>query len=299
MFCMLKTLGDVLIGTTLVRELKKDYPDSEIHVFTNKMYGELFSNNPEVFEIHAPDDWNPNLLFMQMASGEYDKVFCPIQQRRECNAWHQIEETRHQNLLDFYWMRMGRHRPITERECYLFPTDADFLKASEHITLDVPRVAIHTTSGVESKDWPYFDRLVEELRVAGYGVVQVGGRDDKKVKGAVDLCGKMTFLELAAFLSQTAAFVGLDSGVSYIADAMKTPTIVIQGSTNPLTSGPISNRVIHLFAKETGYADCQVIRCHANCRHEVNCNTKISVQDVLSKLEPILETWKKPIPTGV
>lgn len=299
MFCLLKTLGDCILGTTLVHELKKDYPNSEIHVFTNKIYGELFSNNPDVAEIHAPDDWNPNLLFMQMGSCEYDKIFCPIQTRRECNAWHQFEETRHQNLLDFYWKRMGRHRPITERECYLYPSAEDFEKSKDFISLDVPRVAIHTTSGVQTKDWPYFTELVEELRKAGYGTVQVGGREDKKVKGAVDLCGKMTFLELAAFLSQTAAFVGLDSGVSYIADAMKTPTIVIQGSTDPVTSGPISSRVIHLFAKETGYADCQVIRCHANCRHEINCNTKITVQNVLDKLEPILETWRKPIPVGV
>lgn len=297
MFVMLKTLGDVVLGSTIVRELKADYPDSEIHVYTNKMYGELFNGNPDVTEIHAPDDWNANLLFMQM--DKYDKVFCPIQTRPECNAWHQIEETRHQHLVDFYWQRMGRHRLITERECYIYPSEADFKASSEHISMDVPRVAIHTTTGVKTKDWPYFADLTDELRKAGYGVVQVGGRGDAKIEGAVDLTGKMTFLELAAFLSKCAAFVGLDSGVSYIADAMKTHTIVIQGSTNPITSGPISSRVVHLFAKETGYADCQVIRCHANCRHEINCNTKIKVDDVLNSLEPILNGWKKPIPVGV
>lgn len=299
MMVMIKTLGDVLLATTIVRELKVDYPDSEIHVYTNKVYGEIFQNNPDVAEIHAPDDWNANLIFMQMGSGNFDKVFCPIQVRPECNAWHQIEETRHQHLVDFYWNRMGRHRPITVRECYLYPSEEDFKKASEHISTDVPRIAIHSTTGVATKDWSYFDSLTGELKEAGYGVVQVGAKQDKQVAGAVDLRGKMGFLELGAFLSKCAAFVGLDSGVSYIADAMKVPTIVIQGSTDPVTSGPISPRVIHLYAKETGYADCQVIRCHSNCRHEVNCNTKITVENVLDKLEPILETWRKPIPVGV
>jgi ADP-heptose:LPS heptosyltransferase len=167
------------------------------------------------------------------------------------------------------------------------------------MSLDVPRIAIHSTTGVVTKDWPYFDQLSEELRKVGYGVVQVGGVNDRLVSGAVDLRGKLGLLELASFLSKCAAFVGLDSGVSYIADAMKIPTIVIQGSTNPVTSGPISNRVIHLFVKETGYQDCQEIRCHANCRQQVNCITKISVSEVMDALEVPLSIWKKPIEAGV
>lgn len=299
MFVMLKTLGDVLLGTTIVRELKNEFPGSEIHVYTNKVYGEIFSNNPDVAEVHAPDDWNANLLFMQMGSEGYDRVFCPIQVRPECNSWHQREQTRHQHLLDFYWRRMGMHRQITERECYIFPSAVDSEKAEEHITTDVPRIAVHSTSGVATKDWPYFDELVEELRRAGYGTVQVGGRDDKRVNGSVDLRGRMGFMELAAFLSKCAAFVGLDSGVSYVADAMKVPTIVIQGSTDPVTSGPISSRVVHLFAKETGFSDCQVVRCHSNCHHDRNCNTGVTVKHVLERLESILDSWKKPIPAGV
>lgn len=299
MFVMLKTLGDVVVSTTIVRELKKEYPNSEIHFYTNPIYRNILENNPDVSEIHASDDWNTDMLFMEMASRDYDLVFAPYQSRPECNAWHQLEATRHQHLVDFYWWRMGMHKPISERECYLYPSPTDFLKASDFISMDVPRIAIHTTTGVGTKDWPFFKELVEDLRKAGYGCVQVGAATDKLAEGAVDLRGKMTFLELAAFISKCAAFVGLDSGLSYISDAMKTPTIVIQGSTSPVTSGPISSRVSHLFVKETGYEDCQVIRCHTNCRQSVNCITKISVSDVLSAIEPYVDSWKKPIPVGI
>lgn len=299
MFAMLRTLGDVVLGTTIVHELKKEYPNSEIHFYTNKPYANLIQNNPDVFEIHAPDDWNPNSIFLEMAAKDYDIVFAPYQVRQECNIWHQNEETRHQHLVDFYWKRMGMHRPIIDRECYLYPTDEDKAKALDHISMDVPRIAIHSTTGVPTKDWPYFNALTEELRKAGYAVVQVGASTDKTITKAVDLRGKMGLLELAAFLKNCAAFVGLDSGVSYMADAMKTPSIIIQGSTDPLTSGPISNRVIHLFAKETGYQDCQQVRCHMDCRHERNCINEITVENVLDKLEPVLSSWRKPIPAGV
>jgi ADP-heptose:LPS heptosyltransferase len=292
MFVMLKTMGDVILGTTICRELKRDFPESEIHFYTNSPYGELLQNNPDIARVHESPDWNHDQIFLEMSRGEYDQIFAPYQVRAECNAWHQFEETRHQHLVDFYWKRMGQHRPIEERECYLFPneeTEKNILK----FLSPLPVLAIHSTSGVASKDWPFFQELVVALGQDKFEIVQVGGRGDKPVVGAFDLRGKMGMLDLAAFLSKCAVFVGLDSGLSYMADAMKTPTIVIQGSTNPVTSGPISPRVIHLFAEKTGYDDCQVVRCHSNCRHEINCNTKITVDMVIEKIRSIQDVAGK------
>ena len=299
MFVMLKTMGDVILGTTICHELQKEYPGCEIHFYTNKQYSEILIGNKDIARVHESDSWAYDNLFLEIVSEGYDKVYLPYQVRGECNMWHQFEETRHQHLVDFYWKRMGMHRNITERECYIFPEEEHFLEAEKRISFDTPRIAIHSTSGVATKDWPYFNELVEEFTKAGYGVVQVGGRNDKIVNGTIDMREKMSVLELAAFISKCAVFIGLDSGLSYLADAMKTPTIVIQGSTDPVTSGPISDRVIHLFAEETGYEDCQKIRCHVNCRHETNCNTRVSVEMVLNKVQPIVDGWNRPIPVGV
>ncbi len=299
MFVMQKTLGDVLLCTTICHEFKRDHPNWEIHFYTNKPYDGLLRNNPDIDVIVSSDDWPLNMLFLEMTGRKFDRVLAPYQARPECNSWHQFEDTRPQHLVDFYWKRCGMHRPIEERECYFHPTEGDFLSASEHISMDVPRIALHGTTNVPTKDWPFFDGLVEGLKKAGYGCVQVGAKNDRKIAGAVDLTGKMSFGQIGAFLSKCAAFVGLDSGLSYLADAMKVPTLVIQGSTSPVTSGPISHRVVHLFAEQTGYEDCQVVRCHMNCRHEVNCNTRITVPMVLGKLEPILAAWNKPIGAGV
>ena len=235
-------------------------------------------------------------IFMEMVNGGYDKIFAPYQVRVECNVWHQFEDTRNQHLLDFYWKRMGMHSIIEERECYIFPYEKNF-KASESFFSGTEKryVALHSTTGVPTKDWPYFNDLSEELSAAlpsDAVIVQVGARGDKIINGAIDLRGRFELLDLAAFLSRCSVFVGLDSGLSYMADAMKTPTIVIQGSTDPVTSGPISSRVLHLFAKETGYDDCQVIRCHMNCRHEVNCNTRITVPMVIEKIKECIDSAK-------
>ena len=297
MLAMPRTLGDVMCMTTIVRELKAEMPDHEIHFFTEEPYDQLMANNPHVEVVHSSDHWHWDQLFMQMDG--YDEVFLPYQMRPECNSWHQRDETRHQHLVDFYWRRMGMHRDIELRECELYPSDEDRAMAADRISFDQPRIAIHVQSGVATKDWTYFTELTEELRKAGYGTIQVGGLKDNLVAGAVDMRGKMPLLELAAFLSKCAAFVGLDSGISYMADAMRIPTIVIQGSTNPMTSGPYSDRVVNLFVKETGYADCQVVRCHAHCRQPVNCITKIKVDEVLAAVEVAVASWRSPIPAGV
>lgn len=299
MLVLLRTMGDVILGTTICRELKQEFPGCEIHFYVNKLYGPLLANNPYI-DIVRESEWAfPDSLFMEMANENFDRIYTPYQVRGECNMWHQQEAHRRQHLLDFYWKRMGFHRHIEDRECYLFPSEEDFLVAEKKISFDVPRIAIHSTSGVATKDWGKFDDLVEEFRKAGYGCIQVGGGEDKLVRGAVDLRGKLSLMELAAFLSKCALFIGLDSGVSYMADAMKTPSIVIQGSTDPVTSGPISKRVIHLFAKETGYEDCQIVRCHVNCRHEVNCNTRITPGMIMAEAEKILNALSPMVPVRI
>jgi hypothetical protein len=54
----------------------------------------------------------------------------------------------------------------------------------------LPVLAIHSTSGVASKDWPFFQELVVALGQDKFEIVQVGGRGDKPVVGAFDLRGK-------------------------------------------------------------------------------------------------------------
>lgn len=295
----------MILGTTICRELKRDFPEAQIHFYTNAPYAELIHNNPDITRVHESPDWNYDQIFIEMVREDYDRIYAPYQVRGECNAWHQWEQTRHQHLVDFYWKRMGCHRPITDRECYLFPSENNFKTVEEKFfgnnrVDNGAYVALHSTSGVASKDWPYFEQLTREiLKDPELGVVQVGGRNDKIIPGACDLRGKMNMLELAAFLSKCVAFVGLDSGLSYMADAMKVPSIVIQGSTNPITSGPISPRVIHLFAEKTGYDDCQVVRCHANCRHEINCNTKITVEMVIGKIRSIKDGARQSEEQGI
>jgi heptosyltransferase-3 len=56
-----------------------------------------------------------------------------------------------------------------------------------------------------------------------------------------DLSGKLTFSELATFLRQVRAYIGVDTSVTHLAAATNTPTIALFGATPPTNFGPWPN----------------------------------------------------------
>ena len=102
----------------------------------------------------------------------------------------------------------------------------------------------------ETKRWPV-DRFaaVAEHIVNKYGlaVAAVGSPGEKKIIAALqqagvvpiaDLCGRTTIPQLVALLAQAALVVSNDTGPGHIAAALRRPTVLIFGPTNPAWVGP-------------------------------------------------------------
>jgi heptosyltransferase-2 len=111
-------------------------------------------------------------------------------------------------------------------------------------------IAIHPWTSNPQKQWPWErfvelgDRLIEEL---GIRVVVIGGDDEVEVTSKfcnsmrnlpINLCAKLSLRQLAAFLRYCKLLISNDSGPVHIASAVKTPTVVIFGGSDPGT-GPI------------------------------------------------------------
>jgi heptosyltransferase-2 len=56
----------------------------------------------------------------------------------------------------------------------------------------------------------------------------------------VDLCGKTDLGEAIALIKECDLFITNDSGLMHVAAALDVPLIAIFGSTNPITTGPLS-----------------------------------------------------------
>jgi len=117
----------------------------------------------------------------------------------------------------------------------------------KHIAL-VPRAGNELVSG-DLKQWPlsYWPRLARRLLEQGWTPVVLGRDGDFDMQampeGTLDMQGKLSIKEVAAYLYRCAGLIGNDSGLFHIALAMGTPAVGLFGPTAALRTGPF--RVSH------------------------------------------------------
>jgi len=141
-----------------------------------------------------------------------------------------------------------------------------------------------------AKRWPatsyasLADRLKAELEV---DILLVGSEGDRAAADEVmasskldliDLTGKTNVADAAAILSTIDLLISNDMGLAHIAPSTGTPTIVIFGPTDPVTTRPFSNNA-EVVRIPVDCSPCMLRDCPIDHR----CMTKVSVDDILAK----------------
>jgi len=109
-----------------------------------------------------------------------------------------------------------------------------------------PTLCLMPGSTWASKAWPadYYRALLLKARAEGFAVAVLGSPDEAivcaEVAGSegINLCGRTTLKEAAAWLRASKAALGNDSGLSHLAAACGTPILAIYGATDPRGSTP-------------------------------------------------------------
>jgi heptosyltransferase-2 len=124
-------------------------------------------------------------------------------------------------------------------------------------------------------------------------IILLGGKDDWKTdeevkrkadSDLINFSGKTTVREAVYLISQCALFISNDSGLMHIAGALNIPTVAIFGSTNPVTTSPIGEKII-IVHKEVSCSPCLKKTCPTDFR----CMNLITVDDVLSAAQTIMK----------
>jgi ADP-heptose:LPS heptosyltransferase len=164
-----------------------------------------------------------------------------------------------------------------------------------------PRIVLNPGADAVYKRWPeeHFGRLAD-LLVQRFSaeVFIVGGPDDRSVAervfsgmqgNAFDLVGKLTLLQLAAFLEGCDMVVSNDTGPMHLAAAVATPVVALFGPGNPRRYGPYGPEGFHRVIQ--GGASCSPCS-RFGCRDK-DCMIEITPERVLetvaSRLSPQLE----------
>ena len=170
-----------------------------------------------------------------------------------------------------------------------------------------PYVCIAAQSSSQCKYWNNpngWREVIAHLKQAGYRVICI---DQKPVHGtgivwnhiphgAEDQTGDRPLAERARWLQHAALFVGLSSGLSWLAWAARTPVLLISGFTHPTNEFATPFRVINWHGCNSCWNDPRerfdhhdFLWCprHANTPRQFECTRLITGQQVINMIGTI------------
>jgi ADP-heptose:LPS heptosyltransferase len=153
-----------------------------------------------------------------------------------------------------------------------------------------PTIGIAVSSGNKLKALgaDKLARVIDLLHRAGpHFVVLIGTGGDKDAAArilaavkaperVIDTCGQLDLAELPALLGRLSLFIGVDSGITYMADAVAVPIVLIAGPVNPMEQRPTNSPTV-ILRKDLPCAPCaHVFRAPYHCA----VGTRACIEDV-------------------
>ena len=163
------------------------------------------------------------------------------------------------------------------------------------VRLDTP-LAVLCPGSINSraKRWPAerYAELADRFAESGANVALIGSPGELDVSNQVCeharhrpivLTGKTTVGEATAIISIADVLITNDTGPAHLGAALRTPTVVIFGPTNPLTTYPLSDAA-EIIRRPPDCAPCMLRDCPIDHR----CMTAITPADVFARASVLM-----------
>ena len=277
-------MGDVLLTTPVIRKLKEENAEAEIHVETQ--YAEIFKGNPDVAS--ANRYYSAEVLNM---SRVIDLDCC-------------YERTPNRHIVESYAEAAGVKLTDYFPRVYLTREDYEHTGFHSHENWAVihqgPRWGDGTHVQGRTVSDELFNQIAEHLNSKGFFVYPLLLPHQAQ---------PLPFHRLAAMISQAKIFVGADSGPMHLAQAAMVPTVGIFGAVNPdyrMVPGVPFLHAVTAWGEDCGCLGChhlyeppmltsQCIRTGDNFNR---CMKKVRPEDVFRAIDFVLEKRKMYLETS-
>ena len=247
-------LGDIVACEPVSRYVRRNYPNAEIVWVTRQEYVPILSGNPHIDRVEVVaclTDWirlAKHGSFSVIVDLHVDGRICQSCQIPLKKEWGDPTITggtyfSYGSLLRAFSLGAGLP-PLDEPPEMYIPAAASAMVDS--LALPEKYIAVHRTANIcngHSKEWEdekwrqTIATLIE--RYPDLSIVEVGGEplSCKPADGAryIDLSGRLSVLESSEVIRRALLFMGVDSGPAHIANAVKTPGVILLGDLPPFS----------------------------------------------------------------
>jgi heptosyltransferase-2 len=259
------SLGDIVLTTPVLRCLKMQLPDVELHFLVKPSFKAAVINNPYISKLHfLQHDWNK--MIDELKEEKFDYI---IDLHRNLRSFRiksslkvpafSFKKLNFRKLIftKLKWNVMPDQVHVVDRylktvEPFGVYNDGGgmdyFINADEEVQQkDIPTshqagyIGIVIGASFYTKKLPVY-KLQELCKKIDHPIILLGGPEDaatgeeiKKVDSVkvYNACGKFSLNESADLVRKAKLIIAHDTGFMHIAAALKKPVIAVWGSTTP------------------------------------------------------------------
>ncbi|HEY1047489.1 MAG TPA: glycosyltransferase family 9 protein [Bacteroidia bacterium] len=253
------SIGDIVLTTPVMRCIKTQRPEHEIHYATKKQFGNLLMNNPYIDKLHLLEDSMSDLI-SKLKQEQFDLILDLHNNLRTVNIRTMLRIKRHK-LDKLNWekwlmvklkINLLPYRHIVDR--YLDTAEElgivndgkglDYFisKDTQIDHLNLPEsYCVYALGGQHNTKKLPPAKQIELLNSIPEKVVLIGGKEDMEagknlaasVSNAINLCGSLSIDQSALVMQNSIKVYSHDTGMMHIAAALKKPIVSIWGNTIP------------------------------------------------------------------
>jgi ADP-heptose:LPS heptosyltransferase len=314
------SIGDIVLTTPVIRCLKKQVPDAEVHFLVKNSFRAVVEHNPYIDKLHVlAHSWE--LMIEELKTENYDYII---------DLHHNTKTMRVKNALkkrsfSFYKLNIQKYfytafkihilpkvhivdRYMKTVESFGVKNDGaglDYFTGTEGVKKeDIP--ASHSAGYIAcvigaahgTKRWPVhkWKAFCEKM---DHPVILLGDHHDEANGNEIasgdpikiyNSCGKFTINESADLVRKSKLVISNDTGLMHIAAAFKRPIISLWGNTVPsfgmtpyYGDAPVSDVIMQV--KKLWCRPCSKIGYNKCPLGHFKCMERIEADDVISKVK--------------
>ena len=276
------SIGDIVLTTPVVRCLKKQMPDTEIHYLTKERFREITESNPYIDKVHLLKGELSECI-KELKREKFDHIVDLHKNIRSLIVRARLKATATSfpklnfkkwllvklkinllpdiHIVDRYFKAVKKINIINDQQGLdYFLTEEYMQKARGYVSAFAEKYCAFVIGGTYyTKRYPK-EKVVELINTISFPVVLLGGQqeaddaayiENNAEKKVLNLCNKISLNESAAILQYSDMVISNDTGLMHIASALGKKLVSFWGSNVP-AFGMYPNIKEHYIAEVRG-----------------------------------------------